>query len=253
MSTPRRRGSVDGRLYDYPFTGEYGYSRPVLDSIVDIAATAGQADASTTQRQLVSASPSPAETGTWRLARGDSVAWRNQANNADLQLGPPGVSPDGLAFVLAYLRGVPCSVAPISTQGALTATVNQIPSSTYPPGAATKLVLPFEALDNANFNSAGTFTVPLAGDYFLLAEVRVTSNSAVWAVGVHVNGTERGVNYRNVTAGTVRNCVGISALLHLAVNDVVTLRVTQNAGTPQSVDYVSTSGVMFLLPGTATP
>jgi hypothetical protein len=254
MTTPRRKGSVDGRIYDFAFTGEQGYPRSVVDSIVDMAATAGQVDASTTQRQLVSANGTPADAGVWRLAHTDAITWRNQANSDNLPLTRPAAS-DALTFRGIFLRGAPAaSLVSLRVEGA--AAGQSIASAAYPAGLTT-LTLSREVIDTANMSAGATFTVPNTGVYLIQGQVNLLGSAGtLFADAIFINGVEKVTEYRNLSGtNTLVQRAPLTTCLLLTAGDVVTYRAVQtsNGAVASQVDTGSTFITVLQLWGDHTP
>jgi hypothetical protein len=161
----------------------------------------------------------PALSGILRLAKTDFVAWRNNANSADLALGID--SADKLTFAGQNITGNPFL-------GANTTAAQSISSS-----ATTIVVFGTVELDSdSGYNSGtGRYIIPAGkgGHYMVTASI-------MWSTAPGTGGTlaifKAGSVVKEIApeASATNTTYSIDALLVLAAGDVIDIRATQTSG-----------------------
>lgn len=161
----------------------------------------------------------PAASGIVRLSLADLMAWRNNANNADLALGVG--AQDQLQWRGSDLSGNPMLDAS-TTAG-----------QSIPNNAATIVVFGTVARDSDSAYNSGTgrYTVPAGkgGDYLITGAVIYVSA---------ITGTVNLAIFKNAVASRTGQTVNpgitvsiyVSAVQNLAAGDIIDLRTFQNSG-----------------------
>ncbi len=185
----------------------------------------------------------PADAGAVRLARADTVSWRNQAAGADLPLGP------GTDDLLEF-NGV--DVADVSTaQTLLNKTVRNVKDDTrayarYTRGSAQAMpnggvytIVDFatSVLDSRSAVTTGAswkFTVPtgMGGVYLVSAEVHLDSIASAGQAGLalYKNGSVY-TRLGSMPSNANNDSAGGSALISLVAGDYIDVRLAQNSST----------------------
>jgi len=191
VSTFRRKGAVDGAIYDLPSAGQAAYPRSFLDALLAMGASAPQADASVLQRELVSASAYPAKSGTWRAANADAYTWRNAGDTGDVGIGRD-------LFDAVLWGGVPLSRGPLAA-----ATVRGVgsPAQTFTTGVTTPFQPRPTEVDTRSSLLGPTFTAPLDGTYLVCGQVllqggAMAANQAI--ATLVINGTPNTAHWQRL-------------------------------------------------------
>jgi hypothetical protein len=245
----------DGTTYPFPSGQERGWGASVTALVQAIAATAmTQTPTLTAELDLGatygiksvwfrSRTANPAAAGAVRLARADTVSWRNQANGADLPLGP---GSDNLLEFNA-IDVVDVSTAQTLTSKTLTApTINSSPSvapavqtfgaATGPATTTTEYLWP-----GFGTGAIGTAAVgvcpPFSGRVRGVAAICTTAPAANMTISVRKNGVSQftavmnsGVTYAENLTDTFTFVAGdkisVAAVLAGAAAGAVNLAAT---------------------------
>lgn len=163
----------------------------------------------------------PAASGIVRLALADLIAWRNNANNADLLLGVGGQ--DQLQWRGSDVTGNPML-------GASTGAGQSIPNAT-----ATAIVFGTVELDTDSAYNSGTglFTVPTgkAGHYLIASELAFNvAITGTVAIGIRKGGVLQ--KEGQVINPGAKQTLSASAMLNLAAGNTIDVYAFQNSGGP---------------------
>lgn len=170
----------------------------------------------------------PAATGFARLANGDAVVYRNQANNADLPLGPGNgtTTPiDQLVFNGTQITGQ-CF-----------AEYNNSASPTIPNSTPTVINYLTKVTDTDNAVTIGAgwiFTVPTnkAGQYFVDAQIvleALTLDTGSFQLLIQKNASPI-VDVRNVAKNGTTWTLQKTTIVNAVVGDTINVQVTQTNG-----------------------
>jgi hypothetical protein len=228
--------SLNGTNYSVPEPGESGYDLALTQYLKALATAFPQLGVAAAQplTQELDLGPTfgvkaawfkgqtanPAQAGQVRLAKTDTVRWRNNANSADLSLTIDAA--DALTFAGANVTGNP--MLDVSTS-ASPAIANSL-SSIVVFGTVTR------DSDNAYAVGTGRYTVPAGkgGDYLISAGVRWNANPGASALlSIFVGGAAvRQAAGVGVAGGSQSQVV--SAVVNLAAAAIVDIRVFQASG-----------------------
>lgn len=202
-----------------------------LTAELDLGATFG-----TKQAYVKSETTTPATTGVVRLAKTDAIAFRNNANSADLALKID--TGDALTFNGANVTGNPMLAA------------TSVAGQSIPNGALTTVVFgTVERDSDVAYNSGtGVFTVPAGkgGDYSI--SCAITWSAALTATDVElniiVNATQkRGVQFPNPAAN---QSLVVSGVVNLVPGDTIKCQAFQNSGVAKTLNTVSYENYLTL-------
>ena len=244
--------TIGGTAYSVPEPGDVGYGQSLTNYLVAIASGVVQLNNSGTQALAAewnagssfgikapyfkTSTATPATTGLLRAARADSIAWRNQANSADLPLSVD--TTNNLTFASAYLTGQP-------VVGAMTAAGQGIPTG------ATETIVVFGSVDVTDSDSAfnvgtGRFTVPAnkAGVYMVMAQIAYnTAPGGTCTASIYKNAAVSKTT--QFIAPAALQTITVMGLVSLAVADVIDIRTkhgnvgTQNLVSTAALNYVA--------------
>lgn len=119
------------------------------------------------------------------------------------------------------------------------------PSGT-PAGIHTTVTYPTKAFDTTNSYSAGTYTVPSSGTYYVSATIEVSGTESlnnIVNVAVYVDGTASLFGVSPRAPGTVTNTHStVSGLVELRAGQLVTIKVYTDIGSPSFTSADVTPG-----------
>lgn len=176
----------------------------------------------------------PASAGAVRLARADTLSWRNQANSADLALAVD--SSNNLTFNSAYLTGNPYALVSTAAGPSIAA-------------GATESIVVFNAIDTDTDNGfnvgTGQYTVPSGKSGHYLVQAQIAYNTAptgtctlsIYRTGVVQKTTQ-------FIAPAAQQTIGITAVLFLANGVTIDIRTKHGNAGAQSLQ---TSGAVNFL------
>lgn len=161
----------------------------------------------------------PASAGQLRLAKTDSVKWRNNANAADLALGID--TGDALTFGGGNVTGNPMLAATTAAAQSITTAVTTI------------VVFGTVERDSDSAYNAGTgrYTIPAnkGGDYTIQSGITWTGAAAgIATIAIFKNAVQiRATQFASPAAG---QGMGVATIANVAPGDIIDIRVTQNSG-----------------------
>ncbi len=196
---------------------------------VDIGATFGLAVA-----YLRSRGANPAASGVLRLALTNAIAWRNNANSADLALGVG--AQDQLQFRGSDVTGNPM----------VSATTNA--SQSIPTGATESIVVYGTEevdTDSAYDNTTGRFTVPAGkGGHYLIAASLAYNTAPTGTCTCSI--FKSAVLFKQnqfIAPGAIQG-INVSAMASLAAGDIIDIRTKHGNGASQNL--VGAPSINFL-------
>jgi hypothetical protein len=259
--------TVNGNVYNFPQEGDVGYAGQVTawaEALTEGALQLGGTYALLSELTFTgfgvdapyfeSGTANPATAGVLRLAKSDSIAWRNNANSGNVLLYHDNTNDDlysanAAGTVFTQLTGLPCVVA------TSTAATSCTGSATTDIPYATVAV----DTDSAFVGATGIFTVPAGkgGRYLVDASVRITvvTATAVDLIGtVQVNGTpvaSNGIGPTTTDATQVRVSLTVNRILNLSAGDTVKFSVINGVATARSLDTQATHNFISIqkMPG----
>lgn len=251
-----RTVTVNGQSYSVPEDDEKGYGASLTAYLVALATSFPQLNNAALQAlgaelDLGSAfgiklpyikppTANPATSGLVRLAKTDFLAFRNNANGADLKLELDAA--DKLKFGGEYLTGNPM----LSATTAAGQSINN--------AATTIVVFGTAERDSDSGYNAGTgrYTVPTGkgGDYFIQGAATF-ANALTNAGFIAIFKNAAGVKESQYTAPPAGQTQTVSAIVNLAAGDIVDIRVQQNQGGAQALQTAAIINFFTLkrLPG----
>ncbi len=210
---------LGGTLYILPSTSTDAMTQSALAFLAAVSTTP----------YWQSPNANPALSGYVRLASGDAIAWRNQANNADLLLAKNAA--DQLTFGGAPITGQPY-LEVSSTLG-----------QSIPNNLTTIVLYSTVVTDTDSGYSVGTgrYTVPAGkGGHYLVCAIAQFSAAGAGAVAMQENlylfqngVTLSALDFESLNPGTTyaaNNCVGGSSIVNAAPGDILDVRAYQNSG-----------------------
>jgi C1q domain len=241
--------NLNNQNFSVPEPGDVGYALQVTNYLKALASAFPQLGSSQVQALTAewnagstfgitlpyvrSSIANPSAVGFARLAKTDSVGWRNQANSADLLLAKD--TSDALLFGGQNVTGNPFL-------GANTATGQSIPN-----GVTTIVVFGTVETDSDSAYNAttGRYTVPAGkgGQYVIASNVAyqgalfTTTQMAIFTNAVEM---KRAQIVSSLTGATQ----SVAATLVLAAGDIIDIRVNQNSG--GAVTLVTTAALNYL-------
>lgn len=244
-----RTATLNGLSFSIPEPNDNGYGTALTSYLVALATAfpqLGGAWALTSELDfgasfglkalyLKSETANPAASGVVRLAKTDSIAFRNAANSGDVVLAKD--TGDALTFAGNNITGNPMLDASTSAG-------QSIPNSTV-----TIVVFGTVSRDSDSAYNSGTgrYTVPTGkgGDYVITGCIAWTGSvTGTPSVGINKNGSE--VRRCQANAPVALQTMEVSAILNLAAGDIIDIRATQASGGAVSLAGVTASNFFAL-------
>jgi hypothetical protein len=234
-----RTVTLNGVSFSVPEPGETGYETALTSYLVALATAFPQLGGTATLTAdldfgasyglkvayLKSRTANPAAAGIARLAKTDQVAWRNNANGADLALEID--TADALKFGGAYVTGLPMAAASTAAGQSIA-------------NGATEAIVVFGTeevdTDSTYDNSTGRFTVPTGkgGHYEVFAQIAYnTAPTGTCTASIYKNAAA--VKTTQFIAPGAGQTITVSAILNLAVADIIDIRTKHGNGAAQNL------------------
>lgn len=177
------------------------------------------------QSYFVSQTANPAASGVFRLARADSVSWRNASNSADLALGVG--SSNQLQFGGVDVTGNP--------QAIYTTAAGQSIASSGTPSIVNFGTQEVDAASAVATGAAWKFTVPTGKGGLYVVSSGVTWNAAITTGTMFLQVFKNGSVVRTIAkvvtgTNTPQQMLHGATTLSLAAGDFIDVRVAQASG-----------------------
>lgn len=244
--------TVNGDVFSFPEEGDVGYATQVTswaealtNGCVQLGGSyALLSDITVTDFGFVSpyfssGTANPAAASVLRLAKTDSVAWRNNANGADLELGI--TTDDDLTFEGERITGQPYLE------------VNKTTAQAFSTGVGAAILYNNTVTDtDSGYNAAtGLYTVPAGkgGRYLVSACLRLTSltaNTGAMALSIRKNGTDVQEGNATIAGNGTDMQFSCAGIINASAGDTLGAAFIQTNAASRSNTTVATANRMTI-------